>query len=439
MANLYIFFDKRSPRRDGSGTLKLACTHQRKTAYESLDIHIKPEEWNADKQQVILRPDKKFQNIIIRKRLSDAEQALVRLSMRPDFDAMTSRDILTVIMRSSSDVDGPADGDYIVPVYNEYITLARKTTTAQTYRYSLNNLKIYDPCVDTLRFKDINSSWLRRYQNWLLNVQGMSVNGANVYLRNLRTVFNYALNNEYTKARYPFRDVDMSTTEPDKRSIAYDKFLEWATYELDDERVIFRDLFMLSFYLRGIRPTDLLHAKWSNVEDGRLEYCPEKLNGRTKLSVKIEPEAMEIIEKYKGEDYLLKFMETRVDYRTFCKKWNKAIKAIGDEYAVEKKRRDGDRYYAVKHHCIIPFITVYYARTCWASYAYDILDTPMDIISQGLGHKSGLRVTNFYVKRDERKVDAVNRQLIDRIKADIESKLNSHGKEEETQEGVHRA
>ena len=63
----------------------------------------------------------------------------------------------------------------------------------------------------------------------------------------------------------------------------------------------------------------------------------------------------------------------------------------------------------------------------------------MDIISQGLGHKSGLRVTNFYVKRDERKVDAVNRQLIDRIKADIESKLNSHGKEEETQEGVHRA
>ena len=419
MANIYIFWDGRSPRKDGTGTLKLALTHKRKTVYESLGVRIKKDEWDADKHQVIQRPDKKFLNVQIRKRLSDAEIALERIKLRKDFEDFDARGLLTLLMRGTDTADTPEDSDYVIPVYNEYITLARKTTTAQLYRYSLKNLMDFAPDIDTLRFKDINTAWLRRYQQWMLEQKKMEVNGANVYLRNLRAIFNFALQNEYTKARYPFKSIDMSTTEPDKRMIPYDKFLEFLSFPLEDNRIFYRDMFLLSFYLCGIRPVDLLHVKKSQIEDGRLEYCPEKLNGRTKLSIKVEPEAWEIIHKYEGKEYLIDVMEGRKDYKEFCKNWNRALKAIGKDIPCETKGKGGYTYTKIIHEGVVPYITAYYARTCWASIAYNELDIPMDIISQALGHKSGLRVTNFYVKRDVSKVDKANRKLIDKVKEDL--------------------
>lgn len=415
MASLYYYLDMRHPRKDGSGSLKLGYNHNRKTAFHTMDIYLKPDEWDADHQQVVSRPDKKFHNVIIRKVMAEGILALQRIMLRKDFEGFTPKEVIDMVSRGADTPDTAENADYLVPVFNEYVTLCRKPNTASSYRAALKSIKDFEPNIDSLRFKDINVAWLRRYQQWMTGDRGMAVNGANVYLRNLRTVFNYAIQNEYTKARYPFRDIDMSTTEPDKRYIMWDRFLEWLTFPEDDFRVFYRDLFMLSFYLCGIRPVDLLMLKRDQVEDGRLVYCPHKLNGRTKLSIKIEPEAWEIIHKYEGKDHLLNVMDGRSDYRAFCQHWNRALKAVGEDEYTEKTGRKGRVYTKVKHKGIVPYITVYFARTCWATYAYNVLDIPMDTISQALGHKSGLKVTNFYVARGVEKVDRANRQLIDRL------------------------
>lgn len=419
MASLYLFLDNRRPTKDGYAILRVAFSYRQQTVYHSLDIRLKPDEWDAAKNQVLNRPDKKFLNIEIRKRYADMIASLSRVERRKDFGSLTPREAMDMIVRGSGCVDEPGELDYVIPVYNEYITLCRKTSTAQVYKYSLKNLTEYCDDIDSLRFKDINGAWLRRYQNWLLDVRKMEVNGANVYLRNLRTIFNYALQNQFTNARYPFRDIDMSTTEPDKRTIPYEDFLKWVTIPMPDAREFYRDIFMLSFYLCGMRPIDLLNVKKSQVQEGRLVYKPEKLNGRTTLSIKIEPEAWDIIRKYEGKEYLLNIMDKRKDYKEFCKHWNAAIRAIGEDSVMEKTGKNGKRYYLPKHNGIIPHLTVYCARSCWATYMYNILDAPMDVISQGLGHKNGLRVTNFYVKRDTRRVDEANRQMIDRLNGDI--------------------
>ena len=426
MANLYVFFDKRAPRKDGTCPLKLALTQNRVTAYSSLGIHVLPAEWDADSNTITTRADKKLLNVILKKKLIDSEVALDRIQKREDYDKLSARQIIYMIARGIDTADTPESADYLLPVYREYIAFCRKASTAAVYRSSLNNLIEYAKDIDSLRFKDINVAWLRKYQRWLLDPndgKGMEVNGANVYLRNLRTIFNYALQNEFTHARYPFKDIDMSTTEPDKRMIPYDKFLEWATIPMTDTREMYRDLFMLSFYLCGIRPIDLLMAKKSQVQEGRLVYCPQKLNGRTKISIKIEPEAWAIIKKYEGKEYLINIMESRSDYRTFCKHWNMGIKAIGTDKKCERRASGGRTIMVTKHYGIVPFITVYYARTCWATYAYNVLDLPMDTISQALGHKSGLKVTNFYVKRDLSRIDKANRALIDRVSKDMKERL----------------
>jgi integrase len=419
MANLYIFFDKRSPRKDGTGTLKLALTHRHKTVYESLGIRVKPDEWDAGKCQVVTRPDKKFQNVILRKRLADATMALQRIMLRRDFATFSARDIMTMLIRGTDTNDAQDNADYVLPVYRDYISLLKKATTKGIYRTSLNNLIKYEPDIDNLRFSDITVAWLRRYQQWLTETNGMSVNGANVYLRNLRTIFNYALENELTAAHYPFKSIDMATTDPDKRVAPYDKFLRWVDCPIDESLVPFRDLFLLAFYLCGIRPIDLLTVKKDQIREGRLVYWPQKLNGKTKLSVKIEPEAQAIINKYSGQELMLNFMEGRSDYKAFGKRWNRALRMVGtgltiagaDAYTeeVRRKRKSG----------VIPYISAYHARRCWSTYAYNILGQPMDVVSQALGHKSGLRVTNFYVKRDAALADKANRDLIDRLHKDL--------------------
>jgi integrase len=212
----------------------------------------------------------------------------------------------------------------------------------------------------------------------------------------------------------------MSTIEPDKMEVAWDKFIEWVGTPMPDRRNFYRDLFMLAFYLCGIRPIDLLTVKRSQVRNGRLEYYPQKLNGRTRLSIKIEPEAWEIINKYPGKEYLLDVLESRGDYKSFMAHWNKALKAIGEDEYEEKLCRNGKKYQIVTHVGIIPKIKVYYSRILWSTYAYNELDIPIDTISQALGHKNGLRVTNFYVKRSNEKVDVANRMMIDRLKKSLE-------------------
>ena len=419
MANLYYYLDMRRPHKDGRGPLKIALQHKRNISYKYLDIDLLPNEWDGSKNQITSRPDKKFLNVEIRMTFNKMSAGLERVMRRDDYDTLTASEILDMIARGAETVDEPRDLDFVLPVYNEYITLCRKTSTAKVYKASLNNLiEFCGVDIDTLTFKKMNVAWLRKYQHWLLdkeNGQGMEVNGANVYLRNLRTIFNYALKNEFTSARYPFKDIDMSTTEPDRRTVPYEKFLAWATQPMPDGRDFYRDLFMLSFYLCGIRPVDLLHVKKSQVEEGRLVYKPEKLNGRTTLSIKIEPEAWALIKKYEGKEYLINVMESRTDYRAFMAHWNKAVKAIGRDEVKEKIGRNGKHYQTVKHHGIAPYMTIYYARTLWATYAYNELDIPMDTISQALGHKSGLKVTNFYVKRDTKRVDEANRNLIDHV------------------------
>jgi len=418
MTNLYLFFDSRSARKDGTGTLKLALTHKSKTVYQSLGIRVKPDEWDTSRSQVVGRADKKFLNVEIRKRYSDALVCLQRLECRTDFDRMASPEILSMLMRNTNVIEDTGDGDFVIPVFNEYITLCRTTNTASSYRCTLNSIKEFEPEVDTLRFKDINVAWLRKYQQWLLDTKGMAVNGGNVYLRNLRTIFNYARNNELTTARYPFRDIDMSTTEPQTEEIPYDDLLDWITVPInpdvpnDRNKPLYRDLFMLSFYLCGIRPVDLLHAKKNQVIGDRLVYYPQKLGGRTKLSIKIEPEAWEIIHRHEGEVLLLDCLEKRTDYKQFCKQWNSGLRSIGYGYVPWEKHHIG----------VLNHITAYDARRCWGTYQYNLLDTPMDIISQAFGHKSGLRVTNFYVKRDMSKVDKVNRALIDRVTKDMKKR-----------------
>ena len=89
----------------------------------------------------------------------------------------------------------------------------------------------------------------------------------------------------------------------------------------------YRDLFMLTFYLIGINTVDLADCTLDSIVNGRLEYRRHKTN---KLySIKIEPEAMEIINRYKGKKHLIRCFDRYKDYKALQGSVNNALAKIG--------------------------------------------------------------------------------------------------------------
>jgi integrase len=151
----------------------------------------------------------------------------------------------------------------------------------------------------------------------------------------------------------------------------------------------------------GINNIDLCSLK--EIVKGRIEFHRTKTNHF--FSMKVEPEAMEIIKKYHGKKWLLDILDHWDSAEFFRKKMNKALQKIGP---VTRSGLGGKKTYQP----LFPKLTTYYSRHSWATIA-SYLDIPIETISAGLGHEYGNRITAIYINYDNRKVDIANRKVID--------------------------
>lgn len=227
-----------------------------------------------------------------------------------------------------------------------------------------------------------------------------SKNSRNIHFRNIRTVFNDAIEDSITSF-YPFRRFKIKGEVTAKRDLSVEELRRLAYYGCEECAVKYRDYFMLMFYLMGINNVDLCHLK--DISKGRLEFHRTKTNHF--FSMKVEPEAMALIEKYRGEEWLLDILDHWSDPTFFLKKMNKHLQKIGP---VTRSGLGGKKTYTP----LFPKLTTYYARHSWASIASS-LDIPIETISAGLGHEYGNRITAIYINYDNRKVDVANRKVID--------------------------
>ena len=161
-------------------------------------------------------------------------------------------------------------------------------------------------------------------------------------------------------------------------------------------------MFKLSFMLMGINFADMLNLKRSDMREGRIVFNRHKT--ARLYSMKVEPEAMALIEKYAGKDHLLSIMDSRKDYLQYVRQTNNALRKIGD---CERSGLGGKK----THHAICPELSTYWARHTWATIAAS-LDIPKETIAAALG-LGGNTVTDIYIDFDRRKVDEANRKVLD--------------------------
>lgn len=397
MASFKLYLDTRSPRKDGSSPLKIMI-HHKKAFFINLNVYCKPENFIAGE---VLIPDEprrqKNTNDYIKARLVHVENTLNKLTLLGKLKDMSH----THLKRFINDEPEQEQSRFIVDHWNRFIR-DKGNGTKGLHIQTQNKIDKY--CnLDTLEFTDITASWLKDFDSWMSKT--CSTNTRSIHLRNIRAVFNDAIDEDVIEQNfYPFRKFKIKRETTQKRSLSLDELKILRDFKCEPHQEKYRDIFMLIFYLIGINMVDLVNLK--SIEKGRVEFKRAK-TGRL-YSIKVESEAQKIIDKYKGKNYLLNVLDSYSNHLDFLKKTNTHLKQIGECKIVPRKNgRPGKKEYTG----IYPNLTTYWARHTWATLAASI-DIPKETIAAALGH-GGNTTTDIYIDFDQKKVDAANRKVID--------------------------
>lgn len=261
--------------------------------------------------------------------------------------------------------------------------------------------------LQNLALQDVTPQWLTEVTDYFARTMG--VNARAIHMRNIRAVIKYAIKND-VEMRDPFLKFSIKTEETRHRALTPEQFRRLFTYPLppkEKELIEYRDVALLVFYLIGINVADLFDAV--ELTDGRLEYVRRK-TGR-QYSIKVEPEALAIIERYKGQSHLLRYADTNASHISLTKKLDKALKHIGPvEYTPTVSR---NHWPTKTFHGLFSDISVYWLRHTWATFAAK-LGISKDTIARCLGHGKKT-VTDIYIDYDAELIDAANRKVIDYV------------------------
>lgn len=272
--------------------------------------------------------------------------------------------------------------------------------TKGVYRHTLNKIRTFDPDIDKKKFEDITMQWLTDFEAFCARTA--SKNARNIHLRNIRAVFNNAIDYEITTA-YPFRRFRIRPEATRKRSMSVEELRSFIDMKVEDYQQFYKDMFLLSFFLIGCNAVDM-YGLSEITSDNRIEYTRAKTH--RKYLIKVEPEALEIINKYRGKSNLLCIADRWSDHRNFVHQLNKALKNMGQ---LERVGRGGKKIRTPA----FPELSSYWCRHTWATIAYNCCGVPEDIIAQALGHASAHTTTSIYINRSAKLVDEANRKVLD--------------------------
>nr|WP_278720961.1 site-specific integrase [Alistipes onderdonkii] len=250
-----------------------------------------------------------------------------------------------------------------------------------------------------VRLTDIDGSFVREYEEFLL-YRGVSQNTVCYYMRNLKSIYNQAISEGYlTNSPSPFRWVRSHPQNTVKRALDYTSLRKIVELPLTNQPhlELARDLFLFSFFSRGMPFVDIVFLKRSDIRDGVIYYIRRKTN--QSMQVTVTPQLKHLIQKYAGNsEYLFpllsgsdKFVLHKC-YRLALERVNRNLKIIGEICKITMP------------------LTTYVARHSWATLA-KMTGAPLAVISEGLGHTSE-KTTRIYLKQFDRSVvDWVNEQV----------------------------
>lgn len=273
-----------------------------------------------------------------------------------------------------------------------------KIRTAENYSCTLKSFMQFRGDRDIL-LSEIDSDLMQLYEAYL-HGKGAVRNTSSFYMRILRAVYNRALEKGLMEQRNPFRHVYTGVDKTVKRAVPLSaiKRMKNLDLSLQPNLEFARDMFLFSFYTRGMSFVDMAHLKKKDLQNGFLSYRRRKTGQQ--LVVKWEKCMQEIVNKCHTWDrnpYLLPILnfpnESRKQYKYAQSRINVHLKEIANMIGVS-----------------IP-LSMYVARHSWASIAKS-KNIPISVISEGMGHDSELTTQIYLASLDNTIVDNANAQIL---------------------------
>lgn len=274
-----------------------------------------------------------------------------------------------------------------------------KVRTSETYTAALASFMKFREGQDIL-LCEIDSNTMMLYEAWLKN-KGVCPNTTSFYMRILRAVYNRAVEKVLTEQKYPFKHVYTGIGKTVKRAIPLKtiKHIKELDLILKPHLEYARDMFLFSFYTRGMSFIDMAYLKRSDLKNGTITYRRRKTGQQ--LTIKWEKCMEDIIAKYgtnTATHYLLPIItnpcsDERTQYRNAICRINVALKEVARLAGLH-----------------IP-LTMHVARHCWASVAKS-KNIPLSVISEGMGHDSEETTRIYLVSLDTSVVDKANSLIL---------------------------
>lgn len=403
MATIKMRF-RPSSVRDKDGTLYYQIIHMRLVKQLYTDYRLRDEEWDSESGTVVISDDCDRSRAGYLSTVKDeVKDGLARL--KAIVDRLEASGKAYTVEEVASEFVSPATVTGVVSFTRKLIDDLRKMgkkSMARRYSLTLNSLLKFTKEKE-IAWDDFTSTLVTGFEEFLRQ-RGLCRNSTSFYMRNLRSIINRASEHDYEVPRNPFKHVYMGVDKTVKRAVTLKTVCKIRDINLSayPHLDFARNLFMFSFYTRGMSFVDIAFLRKTDLTNGVITYFRRKTSQQ--IQVRVENQTMEIMDKL-GESttsYLLPIIgseNTDADsqYRNVYHRVNRNLKKLGEMLKLDTK------------------LTLYVARHAWASIAHHN-NIPISTISKAMGHDSETTTLIYLSSIDSSVVDKANRRIMSLMK-----------------------
>lgn len=384
------------------GTIYYQVIHRRVIRQIKTDYHIQPDEWDEKASGIRTgyrsHTERRIRLTALQERIDRDMRRIVEIveNLEKKPDGYSADDIVSAfsLPEKRQSLFG-----FIREVIARLIQMG-KYRTAEIYDTVFRSFSAFRSGED-IPPDEVDADVIQLYEAYLLG-SGLVRNTTSFYMRTLRAVYNRAVEKGLTVQRDPFRHVYTGIDKTVKRAIPLKSIRKIRDLDLSLKPSLefARDMFLFSFYTRGMSFIDMAFLKRKDLQNGVLTYCRHKTGQR--LYIKWEKCMQEILDKYPSNniEYLLSIIkkigcvaEERKQYRNALRLVNNKLKAISKMAGLDVN------------------LTMYVSRHSWASAARQ-RNIPLRVISEGMGHDSETTTQIYLASLDSSAVDKANETIL---------------------------
>lgn len=401
MTTITLVLDRRRPTKAGHFRICMLLYHKKHQVYIPTGFNIPSNEWVTSKEkikagsQTIEKPNDV--NTLLLSNKSNASEIIEKLSRSGELEKLDVFELRDLILNKSEKVSFYTFAKKV----SEELHMAKAHGNARVYESAISCLKRFFPKKVDLSFEELNFKLLMTLEA-KYKAKNDSINGLRIHLQTIRAIYNRAIKEKKAKRDMnPFIEYSIKTGESHKTAVQVRdiQILEEIDLSRKPNLHLARNIFLFSFYCRGMDFMDIAKLKMKDIKDGRIFYSRSK-TGRL-FSIFIMTLIKQILDQYttgkKPDDYIfpiiggkkILLIDEVADQRNL---YNRRLRSLSKLAGISKPLHSK------------------LARHTWANIAKQ-KNIPLPYIKEGLGH-GNIRTTEIYLDNfNDSDLDLVNFEI----------------------------